>query len=60
MNQLTQLIAILSLVALSTLSTLANWWYAFGIWPISWSAFLLFACANLIITGLISFVSKAK
>lgn len=60
MNQLTQLIAILALIALSTLSTLANWWYAFGIWPISWSAFILFALAHLTITALISFVSKAK
>ncbi len=60
MNQITQLIAIVALTALSILATLGSWWFAFGLWPVSWPAFVFFALVHLTITALLGVVGTAK
>lgn len=57
---LTQLIALLALTTLGIMTTLGSYWFVFGLWPQSWLAFLFFGCAHLLITGLITTVSKQK
>lgn len=62
MNQLTKGIALLALSALLILCTLGNWWFTFGLWPISWGSFVFFALVNLnlTLTGLIAIVNASK
>jgi hypothetical protein len=53
-------VAILALVVIAFGLSLGNYWWTFGLWPKSWGSFLGFACASLIVHGLIEVVRKSK
>jgi uncharacterized SAM-binding protein YcdF (DUF218 family) len=53
-------IAIVTLLILSFITSLGNYWFVFGIWPRSWTLFVVFCVFHLIISGLIQVVGKAK
>lgn len=44
---MTKFVALLGIVVMQTALTFASYWYAFGLWPISWTAFFLCAVAQI-------------
>lgn len=58
MSTASDLIALVALLTLSILTGLGNWWYTFGIWPRSWTAFIVCALVQTVLSGLMSFVMK--
>jgi hypothetical protein len=56
----TKLIALLALIVIAIGCTFGNYWYTFGLWPKSWTAFVLFGLAQMIITAAITAVSKDR
>lgn len=37
-----QLLGVMTLLVLSPLTVLGNFWFTYGIWPVSWAAFFAF------------------
>jgi hypothetical protein len=55
-----QAIALVALLVIGIGLMLGNYWFTFGLWPRSWTAFVLFACATMIVSGLMQAVMKSK
>lgn len=57
---MTKAIAVIALVVLQMLVGLANWWYTFGIWPISWLSFVICFLATMCIAGAQQLVQQSR
>jgi hypothetical protein len=57
---MTKTIAILALLVISIGLVWGNYWFTFGLWPRSWTAFALFGFAQLVVTALMQAVTKSK
>lgn len=57
---LIRLIATLSVGSLLILSALGNFWFMYGLWPRSWSAFFGFALLSMFLVVLMSIVTQDK
>jgi hypothetical protein len=55
-----QAIALLSLTAISIGLMFGNYWFTFGLWPKSWTAFALFGIASMIVSWAITAVMKSN
>lgn len=55
-----QAIALVSLIVISFGVTLGNYWYTFGLWPKSWTSFVLFAIAQLIVSIAMAAAMKSE
>jgi hypothetical protein len=56
---MTQLIAVLALCVIALGLQLGNYWYTFGLWPVSWTSFVCFAVASLIVSAALTAVMKS-
>jgi hypothetical protein len=56
----TQFIALLALIVIAVGLQFANYWYTFGLWPTSWTSFVVCGLASMVVSGLISAVIKDK
>jgi len=54
-----QTIALLALLIIAIGITLGNYWFTYGLWPQSWTSFVLFAIAGLIVSSAIQHVMKS-
>lgn len=54
-----KVIAACALLTLMTLNALANFWYTYGIWPRSWLAFVSFWACGVVLSGLLTYVTKS-
>ncbi len=57
---MTQAIALLALTVLAIGLMLGNYWFTFGLWPQSWTSFVLFAAASLVVSGLMQAVVRSE
>jgi hypothetical protein len=54
---MTRFIAMLALIALLVLNMLGNFWFTYGIWPRSWSAFIFFALCSVTLGAMLTSVT---
>lgn len=57
---MTKAIAIFSLVVIQIGCTLGNYWFTFGLWPRSWSWFMVFASGQIFVAWAIRAVTDSK
>ena len=55
---MTKTIALFALRTIAIGLMLGNYWFTFGLWPKSWTAFVLFAVASLLVSSGIQAVMK--
>jgi hypothetical protein len=54
----TKFLALSSLIVAGVFLQLADYWYAFGLWPKSWTAFALCSVGYMVLIGLRMAVDK--
>lgn len=61
---MTQLVALVSLLVLGFVIALGNYWFTFGLWPLSWWSFFGFGaasiCSHLLLVKVNSEVKKGS
>ena len=57
---MTKMIAILALVVIAIGLQFGNYWFTFGLWPKSWTSFVLFGLASMILSSALQAVMKDK
>lgn len=54
-----KVIAMLALLILALGVSLANYWFTFGLWPKSWTSFVLCWLASITVMKLVEIVAKS-
>lgn len=57
---MTRVIALVALSVIAIALTFGNYWWTFGLWPKSWTSFVLFAVANTIVASAMSAILESK
>ena len=55
---MSKLIALFAVITAMTFCTLGNFWYVYGIWPRSWTMFVLFWFEGFFLGGVTSTILK--